>query len=116
MNYWEEDFSKDEVEQRLAYLRAAHKRNLRRYWLVDAPLVIFATGAVVLGAALLAVKYIEAEPQRLYLTAAIFWCFVVLPPLKMLKPAEPSPGEAAHSLMLNKIGAELKRKRLVCEQ
>lgn len=112
MEYWEKDFSKEEVAQRLAVLRISYEHQLGNFRHVTVPFIVIGALVLAFGGAGAISTFAETDVLTLCLTATAFAIVAMLLPLKMLKPVAPTSDEAALSLLHNKLAAEMKRQRL----
>lgn len=105
MAYWDEDFTEQEIEQRLKDARVRYQKELRDYWVKEMPWT-FALGAIIfLGGTWMLTKVIpELDSVITYLISIVALVFVTMPLVEALRPKAPSAELMALGMMLNRVG------------
>lgn len=108
-DYWEDDFSRAEVEKRLADSLDRYHKERRQFYFFGVPFLVTLIGSVVALMSWLFVKFgpSDIDLDRLYLVAPIFAVCILIPPILMLRPERPNLNSAAYDMMLNCIGQTL---------
>ena len=116
MAYWDEDFTEQEIEQRLQDARVSYQKELRDFWVKEMPRT-FALGAIIfLGGTWMLTKSIpELDSVITYLISIVALVFVTMPLVEALRPKAPSAELMALGMMLNRVG-EAGRERAAADK
>jgi len=105
--YWEADFDKEAVKQRLTESRALYRSDLRDFWLKEFPLLVIAALLAVMSFGGMVGYFfsvnIYAELVVIALSGMVLQGWLIY-------PESPDEERAAYNMLLNQIGAAAKRR------
>lgn len=103
--YWEGDFSREAIAQRVQNARALYRRDLRRFWVKEFPVMAAVTLIAMPALTWLVLCFLGAHDPDWWITGLFAAVVALVPPVALMHPRATTEAGVAYGMVLNQIAA-----------